>query len=154
MELCIECKERPVHIKKRGLCGVCYQRLRKSGQIEAKFRYTDNNSTVKIKHNAEIEFCRTFFDHKKWHYEPTLFRLKTELYTPDFYDAERNVFIEVVGTRQAYYQNRSKYENFREQFPKINLEIRTANGDLLDEDKPNWKSACPHQFEGDVVATH
>jgi len=44
-----------------------------------------------------------------------------------FYDGERNIFIEVSGSRQAYHANKDKYRLFRELFPLISLEIRKSN---------------------------
>ena len=58
-----------------------------------------------------------------------------EKYSPDFYDGEMNVFIEVVGTRQAYSENKDKYNLLRKYYPKINFEIRLSDGSLLDETK-------------------
>jgi len=66
-----------------------------------------------------------------WIYQPALFRLNGYRYTPDFYDGEREVFIEVSGTRQAFYNNREKYRLFIKTFPGIKFEIRRPNGDLI-----------------------
>lgn len=34
MDKCSNCNERPVHVKKRGLCSTCYQRLRRDGLLK------------------------------------------------------------------------------------------------------------------------
>jgi len=136
MELCIECKERPVHIKKRQLCPVCYGRLyrREKKLIRPGHDYC-SPTTAKMAHNAEILFIRNFFSHSNWLFRPTTFRLNGTSYSPDFYDGETNTFIEVSGTRQAYSFNKDKYQLFRETFPKINFEIRNSDGEIIDEDK-------------------
>jgi hypothetical protein len=92
--------------------------------------------------NAEVEFIKNFFTHNNWLYQPTMFRFDHYRYTPDFYDSERNVFIEVAGTRQAYDQNKDKYDIFRKTFPQINYEIRKSDGSILDEtkDRLSWET--------------
>ena len=54
-------------------------------------------------------------------------------YSPDFYDCERGVFIEVAGSRQRYHQAKDKYDSFQKYFPSINFEIRKIDGTILDE---------------------
>jgi hypothetical protein len=82
---------------------------------------------------GELEFIKNYFNHKNWIPQPANFYLDGLKYTPDFYDAERNVFVEVSRTRQAYGQNKHKYQLFRELFPQLNFEIRKPSGELLDE---------------------
>ena len=125
-ETCIECKERPVDVKKRGLCYACYQRLRKGTGLTPIY--------VAIANNREFHFVKSYFTHNNWTHTPAVFYLGKTKYTPDFYDGERNVFIEVSGSRQAYHQNKAKYELFKKTFPKIKLEIRTPDGELLSKD--------------------
>ena len=68
-----------------------------------------------------------------------MFRLSNCKYDPDFYDGERNVFIEVAGTGQAYYANLKKYLEFVKIFPKINFEVRKPTGELIDiTQKVSW----------------
>ena len=131
-DLCIKCKTKPVHIKSRGLCNVCVNRYyreetKKKAPPEHDSLYRQN----KIRFQSEIDFIRNFFTHSNWVYQPAHFRLDGGGYQPDFYDGERNVFIEVSGTRQAFYNNLEKYRVFIRTFPKLNLEIRRANGDLI-----------------------
>ncbi|MCJ7482641.1 MAG: hypothetical protein MUO31_06720 [Thermodesulfovibrionales bacterium] len=80
---------------------------------------------------SEIEFIRSYFTHSNWIYHPANFKVNGSKYMPDFYDGERNVFIEVAGTRQAYYNNRAKYITFAATFPKLQFEIRYPDGVLL-----------------------
>jgi len=132
--VCVECNEHKILIKKRGLCSRCYQRLR---NVTGGFK----NETSKVsmvtenKYNSyrELEFVKNYFTHKNWVYQPALFRFNGEKYSPDFYDGERDVFIEVTGTRQAYHQAKKKYKEFKKYYPKINFEIRQPDGSLLDE---------------------
>ena len=122
-EKCISCLKKPIEIKKWRRCITCYQKYRRTpGFRDAK---------TPTKHQSEMEFIRSFFNHTNWIYQPVLFRFNGESYQPDFYDGERNVFIEVSGTRQAFYSNREKYRLFIKTFPKIKLEIRHENGDLI-----------------------
>lgn len=136
MSLCTKCNTREMVIKKRGLCEPCYQKLRKQNGPFLKF---DTNEplthTIKEAHskNREIAFIQNFFTHNNWVHQPCSFRLPNGNYAPDFYDKDRNVFIEVAGTRQAYHANKYKYDEFKNMFPKLILEIRAATGDLLDD---------------------
>ena len=132
---CIQCNVLAVAIKKRGLCLRCYQRQVRN-EKKASVGLSDVSASESIKKHenaAELEFVKNFFNHKNWFFEPTLFRFSGGHYTPDFYDAERNVFIEVAGTRQAYHANKEKYALFRKTFPLIKFEIRQSDGSLLDE---------------------
>lgn len=79
----------------------------------------------------EVEFVKNYFTHKNWIHHPATFNLNYTAYTPDFYDGENNVFIEMVGTRQAYHRNKDKYISFEKVFPLIKLEIRKTNGEPL-----------------------
>jgi hypothetical protein len=140
VELCSKCHERPVYIKKRGLCRQCYQKMRRQDPETTKPLKMSDLRVKKIQHRAEIVFTRNYFTHKNWVYQPALFHFtESGNYAPDFYDQERNVFIEVAGTRQAYYKNRHKYTLFRETFPGLTLEIRTDDGELFNEESPDWK---------------
>jgi len=137
-ELCIECKKRQVFIKKRKLCNICYQRERKKhgGYIDPAIHNFDRNTARKHRLSREIEFIKNFFEHTQYIHHPAMFRLNDTSYSPDFYDIQRNVFIEVSGTKQAYSQNKYKYELLRLLFPEIKFEIRKPDGTLLDESMP------------------
>lgn len=132
---CIECNKRPIYIKKRELCVLCYGRLKKKG-----VDFTPNGTALKTLQKysniREIEFVKNYFIHKNWVHHPAVFRLdeKTK-YTPDFYDGEKDIFIEVAGTRQAFHKNKDKYDLLKKVFPLINFEVRTPIGELLQKDK-------------------
>jgi len=130
MELCISCKVKPIQNKKRKLCLSCYQKLRITEDCSPKM--ITKSVFKKIIYKAEMEFIKNFFtNNNKWIYEPVNFKLGDCSYTPDFYDSNRNVFIEVVGTRQAYSENKEKYKKLVELFPKIKFEIRNEKGELI-----------------------
>ncbi len=142
--LCGKCNEREVRIRKWGVCLCCYQKhyagMRNNSQDKTAMCQT---TVKKYDSDGESEFIKNFFLHKDWQYQPTTFKLGSCQYTPDFYDGARNCFIEVAGTRQAYHENKYKYELFREIFPSIKLEIRLRDGSLFDENRAQkkWKSA-------------
>ena len=134
-EICIECKDNPIWIKKRKLCKSCYRILRSRGALGDTNYRNYSHITVLQKdqqYKREFEFVKNYFTHKNWLYEPVTFNLNGTNYTPDFYDAKRNVFIEVSGTRQAYHANKHKYKMFRKYFPKLNFEIRKSDGSILE----------------------
>lgn len=132
MELCIECNKKPVYNKKRKLCLSCYTELQRSGADISPLN-TDHRTKTKNRIAREMDFVKNYFTHQDWIYHPALFRFDSEKYSPDFYDAKTNTFIEVVGTRQAYFQNKDKYTLFKKYYSKIKFEIRFSNGELLDE---------------------
>ena len=145
IKMCVKCGERPVHIKKRGLCSNCYGVFRKdrggyfiSQDQGPKSRPTEAKDTRK----REVNFIKNYFDHNNWIYQPAMFRFNGVKYSPDFYDGVRNVFIEVAGTRQAYHQAKEKYDMFREHYPKIDFEIRKVDGSILNEENrdKNWNT--------------
>lgn len=129
---CIVCGEGNVVAK--GLCRYHYtenlwERKRKSLPVKTGFDENKGEQLYDVS-TAEFEFIKNFFKHSAWVFHPCRFRFQELTYEPDFYDAERNVFIEVVGTRQAYEQNKKKYKLFKEFFPPIVLEFRNREGDL------------------------
>lgn len=135
MNLCIECGERPVFNKKRNLCRICYQQyIRKGGAIKSQIGWKVKSRRIILseKIDREFVFIKNYFNHNNWVRHPATFRFDgATIYAPDFYDGERNVFIEVVGSRQAYHQNKEKYELMKSIYPKINFEIRTVDGALI-----------------------
>jgi hypothetical protein len=135
VDLCIQCKERPIHNVKRGLCQSCYQRDRRVNGPYIKFDHTFCDRVESQKNDSrEIVFIKKFFSHHNWVHEPAKFKIDDTSYTPDFYDGERDVWIEVAGTRQAFEANKDKYLKFREAYPKLNFEVRRYDGVLLDLD--------------------
>jgi hypothetical protein len=132
---CISCKEKIIAYKKVGLCMSCYQKeyRKKYAASPNKVGFSET-SLKKYKDSREIEFIKNYFTHPNWVHHPGMFRLTGYSYQPDFYDGERNCFIEVAGSRQAYHANKEKYATFRSIFPKILLEIRTQDGVIIDEE--------------------
>ena len=124
--ICISCNDRPVEVKKWKRCRRCYQNYRKGEGFK---------QPPVTKYCSEMDFIKNFFDHKNWVYQPTTFRIGMDKYRPDFYDGERNIFIEVAGTRQAFSSNKHKYQKFIVLYPKINFEIRYSTGELLTDMK-------------------
>ena len=141
LDLCIFCNERPVHIKKWGMCNICYNRNYRLGQFKKTHENTLHQRNNLSEKNREIIFIQNFFQHTNWKHHPAIFYLREGRYTPDFYDRERNVFIEVSGTKQAYHNNKNKYAEFRELYPKLNFEIRKPSGEILNESsrKKDWE---------------
>lgn len=85
-----------------------------------------------IRNDRERHFASVFFDHDEWESQPRTIYFKGGRYTPDFFDKRRGVYIEVVGTRQAFAQNRYKYLYMLEVCKDLRLEFRSHNGALLD----------------------
>lgn len=128
MELCIECHKEKILIKSRKLCLKCAARFYKTRQGKSPLSGYRQN---KVENRAEVEFIKNYFTHNNWIFHPGCFRLNDVLYHPDFYDGERNIFIEVSGTQSAFYVNRAKYNEFLKMFPKINFEVRTEKGTVI-----------------------
>lgn len=151
MPICSKCNnEKEIYNKKRNLCAKCY-RIWYASQPA---KNNGNNVGKETPINADIienemKFIINFFKHTNWTRYPATFRISDDNYTPDFYDGERNAFIEVAGTRQAYHANKHKYEKFRRIYPKILFEIRKVNGSLLDEetDTIDWNTTFTHPKE-------
>ncbi|MCK5016936.1 MAG: hypothetical protein KAS32_07670 [Candidatus Peribacteraceae bacterium] len=127
-EKCVLCnKEKKIYCQKRRMCKLCYLKwYRQKEKVVVKQNYQD-----KIFHLKEVEFIKNFFTHQNWVYQPANFRVNGHRYCPDFYDGERNVFIEVAGTYQAFYGNRSKYRQFIQLYPKIKFEVRVVTGKIV-----------------------
>lgn len=94
----------------------------------------DLTSRVKgIRYDRERKFALTFFDHDNWVHEPRYFYLSNGTkYLPDFYDEKRDVYIEVVGSRQAYFNNKDKYVIFCREYKDIQFEFRLPSGEKLE----------------------
>jgi len=143
-QLCIVCHEWPVLIQKRQLCGRCYQKERKktpelfkpTGLFVGNRRASVKKAIRKeTQYSCELIFARNFFNHKNYIYEAVTFHLDGINYTPDFYDQERNVFIEVAGTKQAFYANLPVYRKIVTVFGSIIFEFRKTDGSLIDIEK-------------------
>lgn len=141
--ICKECKtEKPILNQKRELCYSCYYRLRKQNPNEFKpkylNRYKTNRSsrpTIEEKtsnnrayYKREMLFIQNCLQNRRWLYQPVTFHCKNYNYTPDFYLLDENIFIEVIGSTQAYYSNLHKYRHIKQCFPYINFEFRLQDG--------------------------
>lgn len=61
---------------------------------------------------------------KRYFHHPGNFCLSNgRRYTPDFYCVEDDTYIEIVGSRQAYHQNKTKYRILEAEFPNITFQI-------------------------------
>ena len=99
--------------------------------------------------SKEKEFVENYFGpagfNDRWLYNSVTFWLEGKYmnskYTPDFYDVDRDVFIEVSGTRQAYHGSKVRYDMLRKQYPNLKFEIRQPSGKLLNEEgkNKNWE---------------
>lgn len=79
----------------------------------------------------EEHFATIFFDHREWKSHPKSFTLAGGCkYTPDFIDERRETYIEVIGSRQAFHQNKVKYAMFFNAYPNVPLEFRKFTGEL------------------------
>jgi hypothetical protein len=121
--LCSRCNRRPASLKKLVLCETCYGYKRRHKEILIKRQISHPNHR-KNPFQAEIEFA---LKHPNFIYQPATFRFGVYKYSPDFYDKVRNIFYEVIGTRQAFHQSKNKIKLFHEFFPYIQLRIVDQN---------------------------
>jgi hypothetical protein len=140
--VCKICNERPTSSKKSTICAKCYgknYRAEKNANKSEVDPYVVSATLKTIENEGEVNFIKNFFTHKNWIHHPATFHFNGSKYQPDFYDRERNVFIEVVGTRQAYHLNKDKYEEFRKYYSAINFELRRPSGEVLSEtERMQW----------------
>lgn len=140
---CVLCGKEEIYNKKRQLCKSCYSRLYNKGELKDVRRknkvflqlYGDDS----LSSQKKFEFIKNFFDHDKWYFKSVSFQLLNgKLLVPDFYDIERDVFIKVILSRQAYSLDKEKYREFKKLFYNLELELRTPDGNQLNIRKPNW----------------
>ncbi|WP_302554104.1 hypothetical protein [uncultured Bilophila sp.] len=105
---------------------------------------TREEKIAQIKNDNERFFAENFFKHDKWISQPKPIDLGEYTYRPDFYDEEREIYIELVGTKQAFYQNKAKYVKTIEVLGKEKFEIRDIAGRLVDIHPTRKK--CEHKF--------
>lgn len=134
---CAFCQTEPITLVAIDLCNRCYREsLRNNSDHnhpQAPKPEIKSAATVTKHENAgEVSFVKNFFKHTKWSHHPATFKTTEGKYTPDFYDGERDVFIEVSATQQAFNKNKHKYAAFADAFPAINFEVRTPTGALLE----------------------
>ena len=60
---------------------------------------------------------------RKWVYHPKRFKVEDTHYHPDFYLPKEKLYIEIVGTRQAYHFNKKKIKEFKKSYPLINFVV-------------------------------
>jgi len=128
--VCVSCGKKPAIVKKTGECRLCYQKEYAKINGERVFKRTfdtktDPRTDSKIQNRAEIQFA---LNNNGLLHHPVCFHLGEGKYLPDFYDPERNVFYEVIGSRQRFHQITPKLEMFRKIFPWINLIVCCADG--------------------------
>lgn len=80
---------------------------------------------MKIRHKREQVFLDTIADkNKTYTYQPRWFYFADgSKYMPDFYCKEDDTYIEIVGTRQAYHQNRHKYLKMESEYPHTKFQV-------------------------------
>lgn len=72
----------------------------------------------------ERQFANLLDEQKrKWEYPTKRFDLGSTHYRPDFYLPKENLYIEVVGSRQAYHSNKNKIAQFIKLYPKVKFEV-------------------------------
>jgi len=70
----------------------------------------------------EANYARILnFEGTKWVFQPRVFKLKTQNYTPDFYLPKTSEYIEIKNYLSDYSRNRD--EEFRELYPKTKLKL-------------------------------
>jgi hypothetical protein len=110
-----------------------------------------------IKNKRERHFAQNFFSDENWIHQPERILFGNgDSYRPDFLDKTRNIYIEVIGTRQAFYQQRYKYRFVMQSVPDINLEFRLYTGELIEPEKKNFSLkkygyTCQYRERGDYV---
>ena len=91
---------------------------------------------------AELEF-RTRLKHQRRNWtrptEPFVFVTQTKrkiTFLPDFFLPDEKRYIDVVASRQAFYNNKLKYALFRAFYPKFLLDVVTSQGKPYDLETP------------------
>jgi hypothetical protein len=88
-------------------------------------------AVVDYHHNSEIEFSRLLdYYGIEWDYEPRQFPIQwrdgrpTEMFTPDFYLPEYDLYIELTTMRQALVRRKNrKLRLLRSLYPEINIKL-------------------------------
>lgn len=65
---------------------------------------------------------------RKWQYPSPRFKLKNTTYRPDFFLPNENLYVEVVGTRQAYHINKKKIAQFKKLYSNIRFILVDCKG--------------------------
>ena len=92
---------------------------------------TEDGPQVKFAHPSEAEFARILdFYGVHWTYEPRSFPLRwdgervTEMFTPDFYLADLDLYVELTTLRQKLVTEKNrKLRELRELHPEVNVKL-------------------------------
>jgi len=106
-----------------------------------------------IRNDRERHFASVFFDHDEWESQPAPIYFKGGCYHPDFLDKRRGIYIEVVGTRQAFANNRYKYLYMLEVCKDLKLEFRSHKGEILNPYKLSFASRSFMKASEKVAST-
>jgi predicted transcriptional regulator len=68
------------------------------------------------------------FLHSNFVYHPPRFVLGDLSYQPDFYDLTTGEYIEVIGTKQAFHQNKHKYKELKRLVKGVCLLLKNPDG--------------------------
>lgn len=83
----------------------------------------------KIYHSREQIFADLLTSQgKEYFYQPAVFHVNGIQYRPDFYTPSDMTFYEVVGSRQAFSQNRQKIETVKKAYPFLKIMIVNPDG--------------------------
>lgn len=96
----------------------------------AKSKYTNqlNFKPYLIPHEAERHYARKLCREKKEYvYQPTV-ELSIGVFHPDFYLIADDVYIEIVGTRQAYHIAKRKIQIFHREYGEDKLLVLKGDG--------------------------
>jgi len=88
------------------------------------------NSDRTIRHTRELTFSELLTSNgTEWVYEPVRFILPEphRSYTPDFYLPKEQRYVELIGTRQAYFSAAPKLAAFKVCYPDIPLDVVDVN---------------------------
>ena len=92
----------------------------------------------------EMEFAKNYFNSPdEYIHHPSTFNIKITSYRPCFYDRKNDIWIQVIGTREAYRQNKHKYALFRYYYPELKFELRAPCGELINEISKNKNLIWP-----------
>jgi hypothetical protein len=84
--------------------------------------------------------------HKKWIYPTKRFNLGKTTYRPDFYLPNERLYIEVVGSRQAFHANKNKIILFKKLFPHIKFIIVDYKNNPLPYNNPIPKNLINNNY--------
>ena len=101
----------------------------KNNKLELEFKNAEN---IVFAHESEKEFAKILdFYRIKWEYEPKTFTLEWDeddipvlSFTPDFYLAELDLYIELTTLNQKLVTKKNrKIKKIRELYPEINIKL-------------------------------